>query len=67
MRMKMTNTLRTAARWIQRVIDVRLPMDALVWAPHPLRAEVSSDREFSTELNVTEPPGKSGESVLATA
>jgi len=29
MRMKMTNTLRTAAHWIQRVIDVRLPMDAL--------------------------------------
>ena len=29
MRMKTTNTLRTVARWIQRVIEVRLPMDAL--------------------------------------
>ena len=29
MRMKMTNSLRTVARWVQRVIEVRLPMDAL--------------------------------------
>jgi len=29
MRMKTTNALRTVARWIQRVIEVRLPMDAL--------------------------------------
>jgi hypothetical protein len=29
MRMKMIKALSTAARWIQRVIEVRLPMDAL--------------------------------------
>jgi len=29
MRMKTTNALRTVACWIQRVIEVRLPMDAL--------------------------------------
>ena len=29
MRMKTTNALRTVAGWVQRVIEVRLPMDAL--------------------------------------
>ena len=29
MRMKTTNAVRTIARWIQRLIDVRLPMDAV--------------------------------------
>jgi hypothetical protein len=29
MRMKTINALRTVVRWIQRVIEVRLPMDAL--------------------------------------
>ena len=29
MRMKTTNALRAIARWIQRVLEVRLPMDAL--------------------------------------
>jgi hypothetical protein len=29
MRMKMMKTLRTTARWIQRLLEVRLPMDAL--------------------------------------
>jgi len=29
MRMKTTNALRTVARWIQRVIEVRMPVAAL--------------------------------------
>jgi hypothetical protein len=29
MRMKTMKALRTTARWIQRVLEVRLPMDAL--------------------------------------
>lgn len=29
MRMKPPNALRIVARWIQRVIEVRMPMDAL--------------------------------------
>lgn len=29
MRVKTTNALTTVARWIQRVLEVRLPVDAL--------------------------------------
>ncbi len=28
MRMRTIKTLRTAARWIQRIVGVRMPMDA---------------------------------------
>jgi hypothetical protein len=43
MRMKTIKALGTVARTIQRVLEVASADGRTPWAPHPLRAEVSSD------------------------
>jgi len=35
MRMKIVKAIRIAARWIEAVLEVRLPIDIVAGLPHP--------------------------------
>jgi len=54
MRMKMIQAIKTVARWVQRVLEVQMPMAAL----HGLRTRVRQ---------TPEPPGRGGRSGLTTS
>jgi hypothetical protein len=39
MRMKIMKVIRAAARWMEAVLEVRLPMDIVAGLPHPTGRE----------------------------
>jgi hypothetical protein len=40
MRMKTFNVLRTAGKWIEKILEVRLPMDIVAGVPHRQREDL---------------------------